>query len=138
MSNGKIGLGPYINFQGRARDAMAFYQKVLGGTVDLRAATEQGASKPAGPGDRIMHAQLEADGAFITGSNGHPKYAPTVGDNMAIALQGIYGDRINRIFNGLAEGGKVKGKIAPQLSGGSTGYLVDPFGINWVVTINKA
>ena len=31
MSKGKIGLGPYINFQGRAREAMTFYQKVLGG-----------------------------------------------------------------------------------------------------------
>ncbi|TMD15013.1 MAG: hypothetical protein E6I96_08245 [Chloroflexi bacterium] len=59
----KSGLGPYINFQGRAREAMAFYQKVLRGNVDLRAATQQGASQPAGPGDRMMHAQLEADGA---------------------------------------------------------------------------
>jgi uncharacterized glyoxalase superfamily protein PhnB len=55
-----------------------------------------------------------------------------------IALQGIDADRSNGIFNGLAERGKVKGKIAPQPSGGSTGYLVDPSGINWVVTINKA
>jgi uncharacterized glyoxalase superfamily protein PhnB len=57
---------------------MAFYQKALGGKVDLCGANEQGASKPADLGDRIMHAQLEADGAFITGSDGHPKYAPTV------------------------------------------------------------
>jgi len=42
---------------------MAFYQKVLRGNFDLRAATQQGASQPAGPGDRMMHAQLEADGA---------------------------------------------------------------------------
>src|SRR5438552_1074942 len=41
---------------------MAFYQKVLRGNVDLRAATQQGASQPAGPGDRMMPAQLEADG----------------------------------------------------------------------------
>src|SRR2546426_8677611 len=43
MSNGKIGLAPYINFEGRAREALAFYQNVLGGKVDLRAATGQGA-----------------------------------------------------------------------------------------------
>jgi len=31
----KIQIGPYINFQGRAREAMAFYHKVLGGNLDL-------------------------------------------------------------------------------------------------------
>ena len=29
-------LCPYINFQGRAREAMEFYQKVLGGNLDLQ------------------------------------------------------------------------------------------------------
>ena len=76
MSNGKIGLAPYVNFEGRAREAMAFYQKVLGGKVDLRAATGQGASKPADPGDRIRHAQLEADGASSPARMAFPKYAP--------------------------------------------------------------
>ena len=45
----KSGLGPYINFQGRAREATAFYQKVLRGNVDLSAATQQGASQPRRP-----------------------------------------------------------------------------------------
>ena len=29
-------LSPYINFQGRAREAMEFYHKVLGGKLDLQ------------------------------------------------------------------------------------------------------
>jgi uncharacterized glyoxalase superfamily protein PhnB len=43
-------LGPYLNFQGRAREAMEFNHKVLGGTLDLHAANEKGEAKPAGPG----------------------------------------------------------------------------------------
>src|SRR6266702_6504968 len=42
-------LGPYINFGGRAREAMEFYRKVLGGNLDLQTLTKQGACKPAGP-----------------------------------------------------------------------------------------
>jgi len=57
MSVSKQYLSPYVNFQGRAREAMEFYQKVLGGTLDLQAADQTGTPKPAGPGDRIMHAR---------------------------------------------------------------------------------
>ena len=32
----KIQVGPFVNFQGRAREAMEFYQKVLGGRIKGR------------------------------------------------------------------------------------------------------
>ena len=78
-------IGPYINFQGRAREAMEFYRKVLGGSLDLQAVNEQGVSSPAGPGDRVRQARLEADGALIIGTDGHPNYPASVGDHMAVA-----------------------------------------------------
>ena len=131
-------LGPYVNFQGRAREATEFYQKVLGGKLDLQTMTEQGALKPAGPADRIMHARLEADGAVVIGSDGHPTYPPTVGDNMAIAVGGTDRDRLTKIFNQLAEGGKIKGPLAGQSAGAAVGWLADKFGINWMVSIDKA
>ena len=124
----RIQLSPYINFQGRAREAMEFYQKVLGGKLDLQ----------AGPGGRVGHARLEADGAIVVGSDGHPDYPPKVGDHMAVALGGTDQDRIARIFTALGEGGRIKGPLAQQPGGGQVGYLMDRFGINWIVTIEKA
>ena len=120
-------LGPYINFQGRAREAMELYHTVLGGNLDLQ----------TGAGDRISQARLEADGALIIASDGHPNYPATVGDNMAIALGGTDKDRITQIFNGLAEGGKIKMPLTKQSWGAHLGYLVDKFGINWMVNIAK-
>ncbi len=70
----KIQSSPYINFQGRAREAMESYHKVLGGHLDLQTVNAQGVPRPAGPGDRISHARLEADGALIVASDGHPDY----------------------------------------------------------------
>jgi PhnB protein len=125
-------LSPCINFQGRAREAMEFYHKVLGGNLDLQTSNEQGALKPAGPGDRITHAQLEADGVRITASDGHPDYPAKVGDNIGIALGGTDKDRLTKIFNHLAEGGKMK--MPP---GEQAGWLTDRFGINWTVSIDK-
>ena len=134
----EIHVGPYVNFQGRAREAMEFYHQVLGGTLDLRTIGEQGVARPAGPEDRIAQARLEANGVLILGSDGHPSYPPTVGDNLAIALAGTDNDRLTTIFNALAEGGRIKGPLTEQPGGDRVGYLMDRFGINWIVTVEKA
>ena len=131
-------LAPYINFQGRAREAMEFYQRVLGGQLYLQAPDGQGAPRAAGPGDRIMHAALKADGALIMGSDGHSQYPPSVGDNMALALGGTDKDRLTKAFNDLAEGGVVKGPLSQQSWGATVGWLTDKFGINWSVSIDKS
>ena len=131
-------LSPYINFGGRAREAMEFYHKLLGGKLDLQTMTQQGVSKPAGPADRIMQARLEADGALIVASDGHPDYPAKVGDNMAIALAGTDRVRLSKIFNDLAVDGKIKGPLTNQAGGGEVGWLMDKFGVNWMVSIDKA
>jgi PhnB protein len=135
MSN--IQLSPYINFQGRAHEAMEFYHKVLGGNLDLQTVNEQGISRPAGPGDNIMHSRLEAGGALIIGVDGHPDFPAKVGDNMALALSGTDNDRLTKIFNDLAEGGKIKMPLTEQPWGANVGWLIDKFGINWMVNIDK-
>jgi PhnB protein len=131
-------LGPYINFGGRAREAMELYHRLLGGNLDLQTLDEQGAPKAAGPGDSIMYARLEAEGALIIGSDGHPDYPATVGDNLAIALGGTDRDRLTRAFDGLAEGGTIKMPLRPQPWGADVGWLMDRFGINWMVSIEPA
>jgi PhnB protein len=129
MMNTKIQLSPYINFQGRAREAMEFYRRVLGGTLDLQ---------PVGPGNRISHARLEADGVLIIGTDGHPDYPAKVGENIAISLGGTDKDRLTRIFNTLAEGGKIQMPLARQPWGNEVGWLRDKFDVAWTVNIDGA
>ena len=130
--------GAYINFQGKAREALEYYQSVLGGTLELHTVNEQGVASPTRPGENVAQARLVTDGLLIVATDGHPKYPPTVGENMAIALSGTDSDQITAAFNALAEGGKIKGKLTEQPWGGKVGYLVDQFGINWVVNIEQA
>jgi PhnB protein len=133
MSNHDVG--PYINFNGRAREAMEFYQSVIGGELAMFANDEKGA-RPAEPGERISHAVLTVGGVTITATDGHPSYPATVGDNMALTLSGTDKDAINQAFDALGAGGQVKGKLTEQ-PWGATGYLTDKFGINWVVSVRK-
>ena len=123
----RIHLSPYVNFQGRAREAMEFYHQVLGGSLDLQTSS-----------DRITYARLEADGMRIVGSDGHPDYPAKVGENLAIALGGTDKDRLARIFDQLAEGGRIQMPLATQPSGAEVGWLKDRFGISWTVTIDRA
>jgi PhnB protein len=133
MSN--IQLTPFINFGGRAREAMEHYQKVLGGTLDLQTMNGQGAARPAGPGDRITSGRLDADGVVIVGTDGHPSYPASVGENVALSVAGGNREQLTRIFNGLSEGGQVKMPLTKQADGAQVGWLADRFGINWTITI---
>ena len=133
-----INLSPYVNFQGHAREAMEFYRHALGGgKVELQTLNERGESRPAGPGEQVATARLEVDGALIVGSDGHPKFPAKVGENLAIALNGTDRERLTKAFDFLAEGGQVKGRLTKQPSGAEVGYLLDKFGINWVVSIEQ-
>src|SRR5437879_13549480 len=100
---GKMQLVPFINFQGRARDAMQFYQHVLGGTLELHTANEKGERRPAGTGDRVTDGQLDADGLRIVATDGHPSYPATVGDHMALSLSGTDKARLSKILSSLAD-----------------------------------
>jgi PhnB protein len=133
----QIAANPYINFQGHTREAMEFYQKALGGNLELTTFTPEGVPKPAEPGDRVMHSTLEVEGLRIMGSDGHPDYPPTVGDNMAIALSGTDRELLTKAFDLLAEDGTVKQALKAESWGDSFGYFVDKFGINWMVNINS-
>jgi PhnB protein len=134
----RIQTNPFVNFGGRAREAMNRYQEVLGGTLHLWTLNERGEAQPAEAGDRINHARLEADGAVIVGSDGHPDYPATAGNNLAIALQGTDAARVRAIFDGLAAGGRVQLPLTAQPGGIHVGWLVDRFGIHWTVTIDRA
>lgn len=113
----QVHLSPYINFAGRASEALEFYHRVLGGKLDQQAK------------------RLESEAGVIIGVDGRPDYPAKVGENMAVAIVGADRERMAKIFEGLAEGGKVKGKLEKREWGGETGYLEDKFGINWVVTV---
>lgn len=134
----KVVINPYINFGGKAREAFEFYQKALGGELNLMTFNANGAPKPAGPGENIMHGTLTLDdGVVIMGTDGMPDYPAKVGENFAIALSGTDSERLTKAFEALSEGGNVKQTLKEESWGDVFGWLEDKFNINWMVNISR-
>jgi PhnB protein len=128
-------LNPYISFQDDARQALEFYQSVLGGESHSNTFGEYG--DPSAPGaDLLMHAQLETPAGFTLmladtppGEEHHP------GQNISISLSGDDADDLRRWFAGLSEGGTVTVPLEKQMWGDAFGMVTDRFGIPWMVNV---
>jgi PhnB protein len=128
-------LNPYISFGDNAREAMTFYQQVLGGTLELHTFGEYGASDESFA-DLVMHGMLETDdGLTLMGADSPPGMSRTVGNNITISLSGDDDERLRERFAGLAEGGSVDVPLEKQMWGDVFGQLTDRFGIGWLVNI---
>ena len=127
-----IALNPYLNFPGTTREAMTFYQSVLGGELTMMTFAEAGAGDFPGS-DRIMHASLTtAGGLEIFGADTLVEMGHTAGDTVALSLMGN-DDALPGLFAALAEGGTVTVPFERQMWGDDYGQFRDKFGVVWHV-----
>lgn len=132
-----MSLHPYLFFSGTAREAMTRYQAVLGGELEIMAASDAPAGEDLGmelAPDSVMHASLTLpDGSLIMGSDD-----PT-GDGSGvkgIALHLGYRDldEVRRVFAALAEGGEVQMPLERVFWSPLFGACVDRFGVSWMLS----
>jgi len=129
-------LNPYISFAGNAREALEFYNGVLGGTLTLNTFGEYGA--PDAPeADKIMHGLLVTDGGLaLMGADTPPGMEHNPGDNIAVSLSGDAADDLRGYWEKLSEGAKVEVPLEKQMWGDEFGMCTDRFGISWMVNIS--
>lgn len=128
-------LTPYLNFPGTAREAMTFYQQVLGGDLDVMTFGQYG-MEGAGA-DGVMHAYLRTrDGFVLMGSDLPPgqEGVPSGVTNVHVSLSGD-DDTLRGYWEGLSEGATVTMPLEQQMWGDEFGALTDRFGISWMVNI---
>ena|SRR5258708_7501213 len=130
-------LNPYLTFQNNAREAMEFYQSVLGGELKITTFGEGGAQGAAeDEKDLIMHAVIENGPLTFMASDGGKVHPVQVGDNMSMSLSGDDEEALTKYFNGLSEGGKVNMPLSKAPWGDTFGMFQDKFDINWLVNIS--
>ncbi len=132
---------PYLDFDGRAEEAIAFYQRALGATLNfLMRHGESPEPPPPGmlpPGmeQKVMHADLTAGGAHFMVSDGRCGGKPTfAGVMLNLAMPDAAAAK--RAFDGLADGGEVTMPLGPTFFSPCFGMVTDRFGVHWMVMVD--
>jgi PhnB protein len=129
-------LNPYLNFRGKARNAMQFYQSVFGGKLNMATFKDYHASQDPSDDQLIMHAQLEVDNGLTLMAADTPKRMKyRRGTNFSISLSGDNEAEIRGYFKKLADGGTITMPLEKAQWGDTFGMCTDKFGISWLVNI---
>ena len=133
-------LDPYLFFDGTCAEAMRFYEKALGGKLEMmmtQADAPPSAGVPPGSPERIMHASLALGDRRIMASDTMKgdAYAGMHGFSIALSYPSV--DAAKKVFAALSEGGKVNMPMGPTFWVESFGMTVDRFGAAWMVSGGK-
>jgi PhnB protein len=126
---------PHLAFNGQCEAAFRFYERCLGGKIVVMltwADSPMASDAPPGFGDKILHATLTVGDNMLAGSDSSPEqYQPPQGFHILVNI----GDPVeaDRIFNALAENGKVQMPFQKTFWAAGFGVLTDQFGVSWEI-----
>jgi PhnB protein len=128
---------PYLSFEGRCDEAIEFYKKAIGAKVDMlmrfKDAPDQSMVSP-GSAEKVMHAALRAGDATLLMSDGRCTGSANF-HGIALALSAANDADAERMFNALAEGGKVNMPLAKTFFSPKFGMVADKFGVGWMIMV---
>jgi PhnB protein len=129
-------INAYLTFNGNCEEAMRFYARSLGGTLDpinTFGDTPACDHVPADYRDKIMHARLTVGDQVLMASDNMPDYPYDGVKGCSIALNVDSIAEAQRVFAALSEQGQVIMPLDKTFWAVSFGMLVDRFGVPWLV-----
>jgi PhnB protein len=133
-------LNAYLNFNGRCREAMTFYQQCLGGDLTLQriAETPMGAQMPSEAGANILHSSLTRNGTLLMMGSDMMGANLKQGNSVVLCLNCSSDQEINAFFQNLSVGGEIKQPLHQSFWGSTYGELIDKFGMLWMFNYTKS
>ncbi|GLQ95221.1 VOC family metalloprotein YjdN [Dyella acidisoli] len=131
---------PYIFFDGRCEEAIAFYCSVLGAQELMKMrfkdapASEDYQTSPE-VADKIMHASLAIGSTHLMMSDGQAGQEKTNHSGFSLSVSASDAASGEKCFNALAQGGQVTMPFQKTFWTDGFGMLVDKFGIPWMVNV---
>jgi PhnB protein len=127
---------PYLFFGGNCREAFVRYQEIFGGELVLITMNDMPSEEPVPPGlgDMIMHAALKIDDNLLMASDDptSDNFGPVQGMQVNYSVADV--DAAKRVFDELADGGKVTLPIAATSWSPMFGMCTDRFGTPWMIS----
>jgi len=132
---------PYLFFNGRCEEAMAFYKEAIGAEVTFQMRMDEAPDPPPpgaipeGFGNKIMHANLRIGSTMLMVSDGNSNMQPTF-NGFTLSLSVDDAAEAERTFNALTQGGgKVTMPLGKTFWSPAFGKLEDKFGVGWMVIV---
>ena len=127
----------YLSFNGNCKDAMQFYERALGGKIDIMMSggeSPMAAHIPVDAAHRILHARLVLPDGGLLFAGDCPQSLSYEGiKGMSLTLNYDTISDAERAFNALADGGTITMPIQPAFWAKTWGMLVDRFGTSWII-----
>ena len=125
-------LTPYLSFDGKTREAFAFYEKALGAKIEtIMSYADMPAS--AAPSEGCADAGVPGGDAMLFAGDTPPGMPYDGVKGVMLALQYDTVDQAHSAFNALSQGGQVTMPMAPAFWAQTFGMLTDCFGVSWAV-----
>ncbi len=131
---------PWINFNGNAEEAFAFYKSVFGGEFrkivrfkDIASAEFQVPEKEE---NKIMQISLPIGANTLLVANDVPEIMGRVNERenrSKILVTAESKEEADRLFTGLSAGGEVEGAMGEGPYGTYMGMFRDKYGIEWII-----
>ncbi|HMV46672.1 MAG TPA: VOC family protein [Blastocatellia bacterium] len=128
-------LNAHLNFNGNCAEALKFYERHLGAKTTFTityAASPMAGQFPAEFGDKIMHATIDLGETSVLVSDSPPGFYQQP-NGFCVSLSMEDPAEADRVFNALAENGKVNMPLQQTFWAEKFGMLIDQFGIPWMV-----
>jgi len=127
-------LDTYLFFDGNCAEAMRFYEQTFAGKLEAMMKFDEGpAPCPEGGAGRIMHASLDLGGRRLLASDTVPKYPHLGFAGFSVSLGFASADEARRVFDALADGGKVMMPLGKTFWSEVFGMVTDRFGVPWMI-----
>ena len=128
---------PYLAFNGRCEEAIAFYRAALGAEVNLmlrfKQSPDQSMVSPENA-EKIMHADLKIGDGVVLMSDGMCT-GSTKFEGIALSFTVPDEGEAERRFSALADGGEVRMPLTPTFFSPRFGMLQDRFGVGWMIYV---
>jgi PhnB protein len=131
---------PYILFNGRCEEAIAFYGSALNAQVLMKLRAKDAPPDPSHPvppehADKIMHATLVIGKTHVLMSDGDVRSSNTVHAGFSLSVTADDLESGQRYFNALSQGGQITMPFQQTFWTPGFGTLVDKFGVPWMVNV---
>ena len=126
---------PYLFFGGNCREAFNRYEEIFGGELTLITMKDVPGGETASPdqADMIIHAALVKGDDLLMASD--DPTAETFGpvQGMMVTYEAPDVPDANRVFDALADGGKITQALQPTFFSQAFGMCIDRFGTPWMI-----